>query len=88
MLCCAAGVPRATFVLSVAVGLLVGLVIGSFATGWYIVPTEVAVATVRTAANEIAEEMVRSGCAMSGFKAAGAALALKDHLVIQTQVLP
>ena len=55
----ASGVPRATFVLSVAVGLLVGLVIGSFATGWYIVPTEVAIATVRTAADEIAEEMVR-----------------------------
>ena len=55
-----AGVPRATLVLSIAVGLLAGLVIGSFATGWYIVPTEVAIATVRTAADEIAEEMVRS----------------------------
>ena len=45
--------------LSIAVGLLAGLVMGSFATGWYIVPTEVAIATVRTAADEIAEEMVR-----------------------------
>ncbi len=48
--------------LSIAVGLLAGLVMGSFATGWYIVPTEVAIATVRTAADEIAEEMVRRRC--------------------------
>jgi len=40
-------------VLSIAVGLLAGLVMGSFATGWYIVPTEVAIATVRTAADEM-----------------------------------